>query len=734
VSSDALDTLPPEAFDPATTPFDYIVVGSGPGGAPLACRLARAGMRVLVLEAGTDPGAATAPDADPTVRRAAENARSVYHCPGLHAVATEPHEHGLEPDACTSWSFDVDHDTDPAAPPVLYPRASALGGCTAHHAMISIYGLDSDWRKIADLTNDESWAPGRMRAIFQRIERTRERQARSWIGRWLRRLLAWLLAWFRPEGEALAGRGRDGWLDVTMPDPALVVDDGPLLRRVAKAVIEAEHVDTLPRLLHLAKRFLRGRLSRDFDLNDEQTMRESPEGVTLVPLAVSRDGVRRGPRELLLETREELRRRRHDDALTGDLRIVTGVFVRRVLFDRSEPGSAPRAVGVELQHGTRLYEASRPRACDLAGEPRRCFARREILVCAGAFNSPQLLMLSGIGDAEHLHASGVEGLTDQTGATQKGLYVHLPGVGGNLCDRCEISVISEMAEDFRTLDGVEFRPGSTSDVALQAWLATGSTSSTGATGARSGLYTTNGAVLAIVKRSTPEVIEPDLFVLGFPVAFRGYFEGWSHTLLRKDRDVEGSRSQRLWSWVILKAYSKNRGTVRLRSNDPLAAPAIHFRFFGDRGSSPSDGARAAERNEERNDDLEALVRGVAYVRALNRGAAPHMSGRDAARAELQPGAANADGSDELRAWIVREAWGHHAAGTCAIGADPWQAWPERLKQAHAVLDGKFRVHGVRGLRVVDASVFPALPGYFPVTSIYMVSEKAADTILDELPV
>jgi choline dehydrogenase len=90
------------------------------------------------------------------------------------------------------------------------------------------------------------------------------------------------------------------------------------------------------------------------------------------------------------------------------------------------------------------------------------------------------------------------------------------------------------------------------------------------------------------------------------------------------------------------------------------------------------------------------------------------------REEILPGIA-ADSDNKLLQWIKNEAWGHHASCTCKIGAD---------NDPGAVLDSKFRVRGVRNLRVVDASVFPRIPGFFIVTPIYMISEKAADVILE----
>jgi len=74
-------------------------------------------------------------------------------------------------------------------------------------------------------------------------------------------------------------------------------------------------------------------------------------------------------------------------------------------------------------------------------------------------------------------------------------------------------------------------------------------------------------------------------------------------------------------------------------------------------------------------------------------------------------------------WVKREAWGHHASCSAPIGADG---------DPNAVLDSRFHVRGTTGLRVVDASVFPRIPGTFIVLPIYMVSEKATDTLLEDI--
>jgi choline dehydrogenase-like flavoprotein len=140
--------------------------------------------------------------------------------------------------------------------------------------------------------------------------------------------------------------------------------------------------------------------------------------------------------------------------------------------------------------------------------------------------------------------------------------------------------------------------------------------------------------------------------------------------------------------------------VTLRSADPLDTPLINFRYFKE---GTNDGQQ----------DLDAVVAGIRFVRDVMAEAG------DSIVREERPGSEVKD-SAGLEAFVEENAWGHHASCTCKIGPDD---------DPMAVLDSNFCVRGIKGLRVVDASVFPKIPGFFIVTSVYMIGEKAADAIL-----
>lgn len=683
------------ARDPQTTPFDYIVIGSGAGGGPLAARLAEEGCRVLVVEAGAD---------ELTERQSGTVAATDLEAPLLHGKSVE--------DPAIQWDFRVRHFADPKVqaldtksvpdpespdlrPAINKPRTAALGGCTAHHAMITAYGCDDAWENLRQLTGDESWHPSRMRQYFQRIENCEYRKPFTGIGLLWRRTLAFFA--LRPQAVLQGGHGQGGWLNTVVTDPKSALGDHQLLGVLAGAFKGAKRAG-IAKPAALAEAILKAKLDKYLDVNDAGLWRENTaEGVRLIPLSV-KDGRRHGVRERLLDVAA-----RYPDRLV----FATSTHVTKLLFSESKIAAelAPRITGVAWTAGRYLYKASPLHNGSKPGESGHYYARREVILAGGSFNTPQILMLSGIGPRAHLAEMGIPTRID------------LPGVGRNLQDRYEVCVVSELTEEFKTLQGVNFDPADSKDPQLAKWRNHDPES----------LYGSNGGAVAILKKSKPDLEYPDIFMFAAPAMFRGYYPGWASDLLRRPRhgsapgetpDTPDRRNQ--LSWVILKARATNdTGTVRLRSADPFATPIITHHNFAEGSPAGSPAAVGAQA------DLDALVAAVKFARSLN-ARLGHIQ-----KSELWPGAQAADGSADLQEWIRHEAWGHHPCGTCRIGSDVWQPNPAELEDTNAVIDSRFRVHGVRGLRIVDASIFPKIPGYFIVTPIYCASEKAADDILSD---
>ena len=626
--------------------FDYIVVGSGAGGGPLAANLARSGMRVLLLEAGGD-------DEGPT-----------YQVPALHARASE--------DEDLRWDFFVRHYASTEQQQrdskfrreqdgVLYPRSGTLGGCTAHNAMITVYPHARDFDGIAEATGDSSWRSRRMRRYFERLERChyvdrpRAYPRNPWLAAFLRRI-RWLSRFFQSNPSR---HGFDGWLPTSLADPRVAIKDWQLIE-VLLAAGKAVLTEGLGRPLELLEDLVLGDPEAYVDPNDWRAA-QNPLGAWFTPLATS-GGRRRGPREYIRAVAA-----RYPERLT----VKTHALASKVLLDENHA-----AIGIEYLDGAHLYGAD-PRANGRGEDPpvRQALARREVILAAGAFNTPQLLKLSGIGPREEILEHGID------------VRVELPGVGENLQDRYEVGVVSEMERDFGILAECTFAapaPGEEPDPCFADWENKGE-----------GVYTTNGAVLGIVTKSAPQRPDPDLFVFGLPAFFKGYYPGYSDDL---------ANMKRIFTWVVLKAHTRNTaGSVNLLSPDPRVIPEVNFRYFD-------------EGNDDAGEDLESVVEGVEFARRIMSRAS------DATKREKIPGQ-QVSTREEIRQFIKDEAWGHHASCTCKIGPrdDPM-----------AVVDSDFRVHGTRNLRVVDASVFPYIPGFFIVTSIYMISEKATDAILRDV--
>ncbi|KAH7014386.1 uncharacterized protein B0I36DRAFT_299277 [Microdochium trichocladiopsis] len=653
----ALLILSPAALLVSAKPFptkdvyDYIVVGSGPGGGVVASNLALAGHSVMLIEAGSDDSA---------------NLGTVL--PALQYPA----------DPALKWSFFVQHHTDPEvekknrllvwtlpsgdywvgsadkAPQgaelngIWYPRGASLGGSALVNAMASVLPNDADWSEIAAITGDRTWGPKHMRDIFVRVERNR----------------------YLRGNESRAGHGFDGFMDIGSGDsdfyktqPGRLALLGQLASDLAGEKLSEEQV--------LAQ------LERDG--NYLGASRDTAVGSFGLPNHNNNAGRRWSPRDLVLETVGAGHR----------LKLQLESLATKILFDHT--AAAPRAVGVEFLEGKGVYKgtwqyAKRPPP---QGVLKRAYARKEVIVSGGAFNTPQLLQLSGVGDAKHLKSLGIKVVAD------------LPGVGRNLRDNQELPVAGLSPQNITTIGGdpawATCTRGAPGDPCLEAWK-----NGQGPYAAPSG-----NSECAFLKTDHSPNGKRDVITFGPPGVFRGFFPPTNQT----DLGIFTDRPNTLWRSLAHMSVQSNAGYVKIKSRDPTDTPEINIAQY----ESPAGG----------DVDLGAMMDAVAWVRRNMAALAPPFgpvgtiieppcpSGWDRATGYCsQP--------EEDRQWIYEQTFGHHVVGTCKIGPAG-----DRL----AVLDSKFRVRGVRGLRVVDASVFPISPGGFPVLPTVMIAQKASQDIL-----
>ncbi|CAI0650518.1 unnamed protein product [Colletotrichum noveboracense] len=636
----------------ANSTYDYVVVGSGPGGAPLAARLALAGFSVLLMDAGEDRGEDAA-----------------VQVPALHVLASQH-----EP---IQWDFFVNHYEDPVQaqkdtkfswrktdgeiyvgtnPPagseplgILYPRVGSLGGCAQHNALVTILPQDSDWNNIATITGDNTWEADKMREYYKKLEKCH----------------------YLPGGLDSSVHGYDGWLETQTTPAILIVEDPKVLSLVLAAAttmgknILGKIITTVTGLLEILV----------VDVNNDAPSRDKNDDIYQIPLAMKDPSfTRSSPRDFIYDVYTA---KNADGSKKYKLDLALNTLVTKINFDES--GAKPRATGVEYLYGKSLYRADPRAAKEDGGIPGRVFASKEVIVSAGVFNTPQLLKLSGIGPASELKSFDIPVVKD------------LPGVGGNMQDRYEVGIVGKAPTDFALLKDCTFLDMNGThngeDPCFTNW-------QSGIGGLKGG-YTTNGIAFGYFKHSSVADADPDLFLGGVPAYFNGYFPNYAEHALA-DLSV--------WTWLTLKAHSRNNaGTVNLTSVNPRDTPNITFRSF-------FEGVGGEE-------DLQAVYEGMKYgIEAFE-----NLIPLDGSFERIWP-PKNVSSEADLKKFAQDEAWGHHASCTAPIGSDD---------DPHAVLDSNFKVRGVDGLRVVDASIFPKIPGHYIVLSIYMASEKAADVIIAE---
>ncbi|KAG8158258.1 hypothetical protein KVR01_012019 [Diaporthe batatas] len=644
-------TITPEG-PKANSTYDYVVVGSGPGGAPLAARLALANYSVLLIDAGEDHGT------DPQIE-----------VPALHVLSSE-----YKPIA---WDYFVNHYSDPVQarkdskftyrkpdgdfyvgldPPegaeplgILYPRVGALGGCSQHNALVTILPQDNDWEYIAQITGDDTWGADNMREYYKKLEKCH----------------------YLPGGLDSQSHGYDGWLE-TQTTPAILIAEDPKVLSLVLAAATTMGKSLVDKILHTVTGLLEILV---LDVNTDLSTRDKFDDIYQIPLSMKEpDLSRSSPRDFVYDIATATN---EDGSKKYKLDLALNTLVTKVNFDQS--GEKPRATGVEYLYGKSIYRADqRASKTEDGGIPGQVFASKEVIVAAGAFNTPQLLKLSGVGPKSELESFDIPVVKD------------LPGVGGNMQDRYEIGIVGKAPTEFSLLKKCTFldiNGTEGGDPCYDQWR-------DGLGGGLKGGYTTNGIAFGYFKHSSvAENGDPDLFLGGVPAAFPGYYPGYA---------ADAVSDLSIWTWLTLKGHSRNNaGVVNLTSANPRDTPNITFHslFEGVGGEK----------------DLQAVYEGMQYgIQAFE-----NLVPLDGSFERIRP-PPEISSEEDLKTWAKDEAWGHHASCTAPIGADD---------DPNAVLDGNFSVRGVDGLRVVDASIFPKIPGFYIVLAIYMASEKAADVII-----
>lgn len=320
-----------------------------------------------------------------------------------------------------------------------------------------------------------------------------------------------------------------------------------------------------------------------------------------------------------------------------NLTVLPQAQLSRVLI------TAKRATGVKYRKNGKVETAT---------------AAREVILSAGAFGSPQLLMLSGIGPAAELRSNGIEPLID------------LPGVGANLVDHpsqwLHFTTVTPTFLDELRMDRAT---GSVLRWALRG----------------DGPFSTNCCGGHLFTRSTPAADRPDLQLSCFSIDRTA--KQWLP--LVSPRGAYGV------GLMVQLVRPDSRGSVRLASADPLAAPRITLNLLTE------------------SSDMKRLIKGVEIGRQLFR--QPALQRIGAMEDEPGPGCVT---EADLEAFIRRTCFiGAHPIGTCKMGDD-----------AMSVVDAQLRVHGIEGLRVVDASIMPTIPGGNTNAPTIMIAEKAADLL------
>ncbi|KAG6861517.1 hypothetical protein C0995_015627 [Termitomyces sp. Mi166 len=547
----------PACPDPANADYDYIVVGAGAGGGPLASRLVEAGYSVLVIDAGNN---------------------TVTYNTTIPAYSSRLLQ---DPQTHLNYTYQ-EYSTDfPGGFPIgmrhnsWYPRSRALGGSTISNAMVNVIaGTEQDFEALATTFNDTTWSRDNMQDYFSRIEDN---------------------LYLQPQSQcSYPDHGFNGWLKTSLL-PLDIFTANPRIRDP-----QFEALATAQWNLPVIQ-----------DLNTRSA--DSASGVTNISFTIDEQHIRSSVHERL----EAVWKSNPRESNPGKLELSLETLATKILLCNSGSGSGSdvTAYGVQIAPGAALPVAANFKEKDQNLHVTNVTARYEVIISAGVFQSPQLLMLSGIGNETHLSEFGIE------------TVVTLPGVGTNLQDHDEVTVNWRLKNNYTLLDGCKALSDPAADPCLQYWLDNNHENG----------YAFPAVTNTIIMKSSSSP-RPDVVIYWSPVFFPGFIRG----LLDKTDEIHNGLTA-----VILKGHPSSKGTVKLTGShpqDPLDIQKLHFQ---------ADGG---------NNDVAALREGIKHATELVR----QLPIGSYVEEKINTGLTT---DDDINKYIYERVYGHHACCTNPIGPD-----------------------------------------------------------------
>jgi choline dehydrogenase len=322
----------------------------------------------------------------------------------------------------------------------------------------------------------------------------------------------------------------------------------------------------------------------------------------------------------------------------SNLRVETSALVQRIVFE------GRRAAAVAYKQG---------------GAAKTARARKEILISGGAYNSPQLLQLSGVGPADLLRSHGIDVVLDA------------PGVGHDLQDHMQVRIVTRCTQRI-TLNDIVGSPFRKMMTGLQY------------AAFRTGPLTIAAGTSGAFFKTNPRLATPDVQIHFLPFS--------------TDKMGEALHSYSGFSASVCQLRPESRGSLRIKSADPSAAPEIRINYL------------ATETDRAANVEGLKILRKILQAPAL----------RAYTVEEVDPGAKVTSDEELLNFCRQRGSTVYHPTSTCRMGNDPL-----------AVVDQRLRVRGLEGLRVIDGSIMPDLVSGNTNAAIIMIAEKASGMILED---